>query len=98
MLRQTANTATVTGRSSDGSPAYGAATALRCRVEHRSDLLVGDGETTATTVLWTERLLRVEDRVWLPGAATTVANAKRVLAVEEVPDTRGRACGFKAYL
>lgn len=89
-------------RSAHGDPTYGATRTVAARIEYEA------GQTTGTetarqqsTVLYTEEELKLDARVWLPGANTSSASAALKVLVGSCraeKDLRGRVVFYKTTL
>jgi hypothetical protein len=76
---QVAYVASLASVSSYGVPTFGAARVLRCRVEASRKLLrkPGGDEGVSTHVLYTDQVVALTDRIWLPGVSTATADGAR---------------------
>ncbi len=92
-LVDTVTVASVSVRSSYGSPSFGAQRAVKCRVEASARKVKGatGNETQADYVIRCTDAILLTDRIWLPGSSTADANLAKVpLSVATLHDKRGR--------
>lgn len=92
ILNQTAYVASVTGLDGYGKPTYGAPVARSVRVEAKRSLVsnAAGEESVANHRLWCLEAIALTDRVWLPGADQSSAEASNVpLSVSSCGDFGG---------
>lgn len=80
ILNQTAHVASVTGLDSYGKPTYGAPVARSVRVEAKRTLVTNAAgeEAVSNHRMWCLEAIALTDRVWLPGANQSNAEASNV--------------------
>lgn len=91
-FRQTAYLASLASQDSYGTPTYGAARAMPCRVELVRRLVkraTGE-EAVSTHTLYTLTPVALTDRIWLPGVSTATADgARSPITVQATSDKAG---------
>lgn len=103
-LTETANYAAPTGVSAAGDDTFGSAVAFLCRTEidrwfHGPNFMPRHGEDQETSiVIFTDVDVPEAARIWLPGLATTSANARRPKRREVVRDEKGAVTHYEIYL
>lgn len=101
ILNQTAYVASVTSTDSFGKPTYGPPAARAVRVEQASAMVTnarGD-EVASSHRLWCLQPIKITDRVWLPGADTSSAEASSLpISVSSVGDFSNTRTLYRAAL
>lgn len=98
---QTAYVASVTATDSYGKPTYETPRSIGVRVQAQRRMVKSPKgeEAVSNHVLWSLSPVLLTDRLWLPGASTTSAEASNVpLAVTSVPDKTGARTIYKVEL
>lgn len=101
LLRQTAYVASVTSIDSYGKPTYGAPIARSVRVEAKRQAVTNarGEEAVANHRLWCLEVVNLTDRIWLPGADQSNAEASNVpLTVSSCGDFGGSRTLYKVEL
>ena len=90
-----------TGRNASGDPAFTTPVAVKCRVEVDTRLIVTPSgtEQQANHKIGTLTEIRQTDRVWLPGADSSVAaQAKRPILVTAATRKSGGDALYEVFL
>lgn len=90
-LRQTIYVATFTSVDGGNTPTYGTPAAVSARVVPTNGISTNaEGEEVVTThQIVTAVEIKASDRIWLPGDATTTANARQPVSVTKGVDEFG---------
>jgi hypothetical protein len=97
-LNQTVYVASVTGIDAYGKPTYGTPTARKVRLEliRRMVLKATGEEAVANHRLWTLSAINLTDRIWLPGANTSLAEQSNLpMTLSSSPDKSGSRTLYK---
>lgn len=100
-LTSSISVASVTSTDGYGKPTYGAPTAVPARIEqHRTLVRKSNGEeAVANHVIYTLTPINLTDRLWLPGANTSLADQSNLPAtVDSSPDKTGARTLYKVTL
>lgn len=100
-LAQTINVAVRSGVTSSGDATYGAATAVLARVEpKRKTMTNAAGEVVVSEfAIYTEALIGLYDRIWLPGdLPTDPTKARAPLKVYDGIDEYGTTSHYEVWV
>lgn len=101
ILRESAYVASVASTDSRGNPVYGTPVLRKVRVE-RGQRMVRNArgeEASSSHRLWCLEAVNITDRVWLPGASTSSAEASFTpLAISAVGDFAGARTLYRVDL
>jgi hypothetical protein len=101
-LRQTIYTASRTATSGAGVFTYGTPATKAARVEERaSRVLNADGEEQTSShqiIVDAADVIAITDRIWLPGDATTVQNARTPMSVAKAVAEDGTTDHWEIYV
>jgi hypothetical protein len=92
ILRETAYVASVTSTDAHGKPIYGPPVARKVRTEQLRRMVVSASgeEAVSNHRLWCATPIALTDRIWLPGASTSSAEASNLpITVTTVSDFSG---------
>lgn len=101
-LTSSISVASVTGSpDAFGKPTYGSPVAVAARIEQQRTLVRKSNgeEAVANHVIYTSTAIALTDRIWLPGANTSLADQSNLPAtVVSTPDKSGARTLYKVML
>lgn len=101
LMAQTINVAPLAAVDAFGDSTFGAATAVKARVEpQQKEFTNASGDAIKSEyAIFTRQLVTMFDRIWLPGASPTDATLARVpMKIYEGIDTDGTTTHYEVYV